>query len=110
MFPDDADSLRATARRLRAIAAGCFDWRDQGTETETQIVDMHEREARKQMLAIAQGFDRLAERVGQRAHVCWQTTDVSQPGDGRYLRERSQPAGRVGYRVAPRVTIEMRKI
>jgi hypothetical protein len=71
---------------------------------------MHEREARKQMLAIAQGFDRLAERVGQRAHVCWQTTDVSQPGDGRYLRERSQPAGRVGYRVAPRVTIEMRKI
>jgi hypothetical protein len=66
MFPDDADSLRATARRLRAIAAGCFDWRHQGTETETQIVDMHEREARKQMLAIAQGFDRLAERIEQR--------------------------------------------
>jgi hypothetical protein len=110
MFPDDADSLRATARRLRAIAAGCFDWRDQGTGTQTQTMDMHELEARKQMLAIAQGFDRLADRVEQRGHVCWQTTEVSQPSDGRNLRERRQPASRVGCRVAPRVTIEVRKI
>jgi hypothetical protein len=110
MFPDDADSLRATARRLRAIAAGYFDWRDQGTGTETQTVDMHEIEARKQMLAIAQGFDRLAERAEQRAHLCWQTKDVPQPGDGRYLRERRQPASRVGCRVAPRATIKVRKI
>jgi hypothetical protein len=91
MFSDDADSLRATARRLRAIAAGCFDWRDRGTGTATQTVDMYEGEARKQMLAIAQGFDRLAERIEQRAHVCWQTTDVSQPEMGGICAREVNP-------------------
>ena len=59
MFPHDADYLRATARKLRTLAAGCFDWRDKAASA--QAVSTHDEEARKQMLVIAQGYDRLAE-------------------------------------------------
>ena|SRR5215475_10788915 len=63
MFPDDADALRATARRLRALAAGCFEWRDRGSAHNAQTAGNHDDEARQQMLAIAAGFDQLAARA-----------------------------------------------
>jgi hypothetical protein len=67
VFADDADYLRATARRLRALAAGGFDWRDNHIEVEPAAADTHIEEARKQMLAIAQGYDCLAERAEKHA-------------------------------------------
>jgi hypothetical protein len=69
MFPDDADALRATARRLRALAAGCFEWRDRGSAHSTQTTATHDDEARQQMLAIAAGFDRLAACAEERARA-----------------------------------------
>jgi hypothetical protein len=68
MFYDDAHYLRATARRLRAIAVGSFDWpHSEAQEVRDQAADVYDSEARKQMLAIAEGYDRLAERAEERA-------------------------------------------
>jgi hypothetical protein len=61
MFSHDANFLRATARQLRMLAAGYFDWRDRAAGA--QPANPHDEEARKQMLVIAQGYDRLAERA-----------------------------------------------
>jgi hypothetical protein len=61
MFSHDANFLRATARQLRMLAASCFDWRDRAAGV--RAASPHDEEARKQMLVIAQGYDRLAERA-----------------------------------------------
>jgi hypothetical protein len=61
MFSHDAEYLRAAARQLRTLATGRFDWRDDAART--QVADMRNEQARRQMLVIAQGYDRLAERV-----------------------------------------------
>ena len=46
MFYDDAHYLRATARLLRAIAAGSFDWPHlEGPEVPDQAADVYDNEA-----------------------------------------------------------------
>jgi hypothetical protein len=68
MFYDDAHYLRTTARRLRAIAMGSFDWPHcEALEVRDHAADMYDNEARKQILVIAEGYDRLAERAEERA-------------------------------------------
>jgi hypothetical protein len=68
MFYDDAHYLRATARRLRAIAMGSFDWPLwEAPEVWDQAADVYDNEARKQILVIAEGYDRLADRAEERA-------------------------------------------
>jgi hypothetical protein len=63
VFADDTNYLRATARRIRAIAASGFEWLDKYKQSEHPAADTHVEEARKQMLAIALGYDRLAKRT-----------------------------------------------
>jgi hypothetical protein len=65
MFSRDANFLRATARQLRMLAAGCFDWRDRAAGVSA--AGLRDEEARKQMLVIAQGYDRLADRAENEA-------------------------------------------
>ena len=63
-----AHYFRATARRLRAIAAGSFDWpHSEAEEVWDQAADLYDNEARKQMLVIAEAYERLAERAEERA-------------------------------------------
>jgi hypothetical protein len=64
MFSHDAEYLRAAAHQLRALATGQFDWRDEAART--RVADMRNEQARRQMLEIAQGYDRLAERAENR--------------------------------------------
>jgi len=59
MFSQDAEYLRAAARQLRTLAKGRFDWRDDSVRTHA--ASMRNDQARRQMLVIAQGYDRLAE-------------------------------------------------
>ena len=59
MFSHDAEYLRAAARQLRMLAASRFHWHDESVRT--QVANMRNDQARKQMLVIAQGYDRLAE-------------------------------------------------
>jgi hypothetical protein len=63
-----AHYFRATARRLRAIAAGSFDWPHwEAEEVWDHAAEMYDNEARKQMLVIAEAYERLAERAAERA-------------------------------------------
>jgi len=64
MFSHDAEYLRAAAQQLRTLAASRFDWRDKAARA--QGADLRNEQARSQMLVIAQGYDRLAERVENR--------------------------------------------
>jgi hypothetical protein len=64
MFSHDAEYLRAAARQLRTLARGRFDWR--GEVARTQVADLRNEQARRQMLVIARGYDRLAERAENR--------------------------------------------
>jgi hypothetical protein len=59
MFCQDVEYLRAAARQLRSLAAGRFEWRD-------QVGNIRNEQARRQMLVIAQGYDRLAESAENR--------------------------------------------
>jgi hypothetical protein len=61
MFSHDAEYLRAAAHQLRTLATGRFDWRD--GSAQTQVADKRNEQARRQMLVIARGYDRLAERA-----------------------------------------------
>jgi hypothetical protein len=42
-------------------------WRNRAEAARVQAVDMYDEGARRKMLAIAAGYDRLAERAEQRA-------------------------------------------
>jgi predicted secreted protein len=64
MFSHDAEYLRAAAHQLRTLATGRFDWRDEAARI--QVADKRNEQARRQMLVIAQGYDRLAERADNR--------------------------------------------
>jgi hypothetical protein len=41
-------------------------WRNRAEEARTLAAEMHDEVARAQMLAIAEGYDRLAERAEER--------------------------------------------
>jgi hypothetical protein len=64
MFSHDAEYLRAAAHQLRMLATSRFDWRDEAGRT--QVAHVRNEQARRQMLVIAQGYDRLAERAENR--------------------------------------------
>jgi len=42
-------------------------WRDRAEEARIQAGDMRNHDARRQMLQIAEGYDRLAQRAEERA-------------------------------------------
>ena len=42
-------------------------WRDRAEEARLQAADMHGDDARQQMLRIAEGYDKLAQRAKERA-------------------------------------------
>jgi hypothetical protein len=68
MFYDKGHYFRATARRLRAIAAGSFDWPHwEDQEVCDHAADINDNEARKQILVIAEDYERLAELAEERA-------------------------------------------
>jgi len=88
MFSSDAACPRPAARRLRAFAAGRFDRRVRGAGARTETADTRDEEARKQTLAIARGFDRLAARADKGRHMSLHTSDVREPQDAQCLPEK----------------------